>query len=123
MHLAKSRSSNGYIFKATFIDDTPAGTECLVRYGYNPSWDFVKGSKRPCVPDNDWQDEPNSSKDAAEKKHDENEEEAPKSKKTEGKRQRRSRSKKNKVHNNNNANQVDDGSTSAQSHVTHIPSL
>ena len=97
MQLKKSRSSNGYIFKATFIDDTPAGTECLVRYGYNPSWDFVKGSKRPCVPDSDWQDEPKSSKDPAEEKHDENEEEAPKSKNIKGKRQRRSRSKKNKV--------------------------
>ena len=98
MHLKQSKSKNGFIFKATFIDDTPAGTECLVRYGYNPSWDFVKGSQRPCVPDSDWRDEPEGSKDAAEEEQDD-EKEAPKPKKGKGKR---ARSRKHKVPNNNN---------------------
>jgi ASC-1-like (ASCH) protein len=83
VNLKKSISKNGFIFKATFTDDTPAGTECLVRYGYNPSWDFVKGCQLPCVPDSDRKDESASdgSKDAAERKQDE-EEKAPKAAKS-----------------------------------------
>ena len=88
MNLKKSISKKGFIFKATFTQDTPAGTECLVRYGYNPSWDFVKGIQLPCVPDSNWQDEPDGSKIAAEEKQESSDkEEAPEAKK--GKRQKK----------------------------------
>ena len=115
MHLKKSKTRNGFIFKATFIDDTPAGTECLVRYGYTPSWDFVKGSQRPCVPEVYRPDEPEGSKDAAEEEQDD-EKEDPKPKKGKGKH--RSRSNKNKVPDNNNAIKMTDGSTITQ-HTAH----
>ena len=47
--MKKSRKKNGLIFKATFTQDTPKGTECFVKYGYNPSWDFVKNVPLTCV--------------------------------------------------------------------------
>ena len=47
--MKKSRKKNGLIFKATFTQDTPKGTECFVKYGYNPSWDFVKNGPLTCV--------------------------------------------------------------------------
>ena len=90
MNLKKSISKKGFIFKATFTQDTPAGTECLVRYGYNPSWDFVKGYQLPCVPDSNWQDEPDGSKEAAEEKQESSdEEETPEAKKDKGTRRKK----------------------------------
>jgi hypothetical protein len=107
VNLKKSISRKGFIFKATFTQDTPAGTECLVRYGYNPSWDFVKGYQLPCVPDSNWQDEPDGSKEAAEEKQESSDEEeapeAPKQKKA--KKDKGTRRKKAQVP--EIANQVD----------------
>ena len=91
-----------------------------MRYGYNPSWDFVKGSQRPCVPEVYRPDEPEGTKDAAEEEQDD-EKEDPKPKKDKGKR--RGKSRKQKVPNNNSANQVvDDGSTFPQ-HTAHTHTL
>jgi len=45
----RSRKKNALIFKATFTEDTLAGTECFVKYGYTPSWDFVKNAPVTCV--------------------------------------------------------------------------
>ena len=47
--MKKSRKKGGIIFKATFTEDTAAGVECFVNYGYDPSWDFVKNGPLTCV--------------------------------------------------------------------------
>ena len=48
--MKRSKKKNALIFRATFTEDTPEGTECFVKYGYSPSWDFVKNAPVTCVP-------------------------------------------------------------------------
>jgi hypothetical protein len=47
--MKRSREKKTLIFRATFTEDTPEGTECFVKYGYTPSWDFVKNAPVTCV--------------------------------------------------------------------------
>ena len=49
VQLKTSKRKNGLIFKATFTEDAPQGTECFIKYGYNPSWDSVKNGSLTCV--------------------------------------------------------------------------